>query len=169
MKIQFKILFLLIVPFFISGCYTVVWTPEMDFPDESDYDNSYNTYYLDEYHYYYDYPWWLSIAPPHKYRNDDKSYERNNETQNIRNSGNGRNSSADSGNEVLDTPSATRSKQDNNSSDNSSGNKSSSNENTKKTETSGSNNSTNTSRQSSDDSSNKVRNNDGNRNNGRSR
>jgi len=158
----------LIIPFLTNGCYTVLWTPDEDFPDESNYE-SYDTYYIDEYHYYYDYPWWLSFTPPYKDRIIDKIfYERNDATNKLRNNGNGRNSS-DSRNEVINTPLPTRnSTPPDNGSDNSSGNNNNTNTETKRTESVESNNSNN-SRQDSNSNSNNVRNNDGNRNNGKNR
>ncbi|MDO8549673.1 MAG: hypothetical protein Q7S39_05925 [Ignavibacteria bacterium] len=161
------LLVFLIIPFLTNGCYTVLWTPDEDFPDESNYEY-YDAYYIDEYHYYYDYPWWLSFTPPTKTRTDN-GYNRDDDTQKIRNSGNGRNNS-DSRNEVINTPPPTRNyTPSDNGSDNSSGNNNNTNTETKRTESVNSNNSSNNSRQDSNSNNNNVRNNDGNRNNGRNR
>ena len=162
LKKLFLVLFLCL-PFFTNGCYTVLWTPDEDFPDESSYDY-YGSYYIEEYHYYYDYPWWLSFTPPYKYRDNNEGYERDNGTSQIRNNGNGR---GDSGREILVTPPPTinYTPPDNS---NDSGNNSNTNSGTTRTESVNSNNSNN-SRQDSNSDSGSVRNNDGNRNNGRGR
>jgi hypothetical protein len=149
-----------VLPFITNGCYTILWTPEDDFPDESNY-GYYDSYYYDEYHYYYDYPWWLSFTSP-VYSDEDQSYERDKSTTTIRNNGNGR---GDSGlrNEIINTPPPTRSNTPpSTGSDNSSGTSST------KTRTE-SVDSNNNSRQGSNSNSGNVRNNDGNRNNGRGR
>ncbi|OGU74315.1 MAG: hypothetical protein A2V93_04885 [Ignavibacteria bacterium RBG_16_34_14] len=160
---NFKKLFLvifLIIAFLINGCYTILWTPDEDFPDESNYE-SYDTYYVDDYYYFYDYPWWLSFTPPTK-SGSDNSYERDNSMSKIRNNGNGR---GDSGREILVTPPPTRNyTPTDNGSDDTSGNNNTNTE-TKRTESVNSNNS----RQDSNSNNNSTRNNDGSRNNGRSR
>ena len=149
-----------LIPFLSNGCYTILWTPEDNFPDESNY-GYYDSYYFDEYNYYYDYPWWLSIAPPVR-TNDDKIYERDNSTTTLRNNGNGR--STDSEREVLNTPPPTRTYTPPSSgTENSSGTGFSTNMRTESV------NSGNNSRTGSNSSSGSVRNNDGNRNNGRGR
>ncbi len=162
MKTLNKILFFLLIPFFLSGCYTVIWTPEEDFPDESNYESYDNdTYYGEEYYYYYDYPWWLTIAPPTRDRTDDK-YKRDRSVSDIRNNGNGRNNPDRK--EILETPPPTRSSNTNNASNSSSSNTKTE---TKRTDSDSSNNSNDNSRQNSNSSNNNTRNNDGNRNNGR--
>lgn len=165
LKKLFLVIFLTI-PFLTNGCYTVLWTPDEDFPDESNYEY-YDSYYIEEYHYYYDYPWWLSFTPSYKYRTDDESYERDDDIRKIRDNGNGRGNS-DTRNEIINTPPPTRNYTP---SDNGSDNSGSSNDTrteTKRTESVNSNNSNN-SRQDSNSNNSSVRNNDGNRNNGRGR
>jgi len=162
MKSLNKILFFLLIPFFFGGCYTVIWTPEEDFPDESNYESYDNdTYYGEEYYYYYDYPWWLTIAPPTHNRTDEK-YKRDGSVSDIRNNGNGRNNPDRK--EILETPPPTRSSNTNNDS-----NSSSTKTESKRTESDSSNNSNDNSRNSSNSSNSNTRNNDGSRNNGRSR
>ncbi len=163
---KLSLIIFLIIPFLANGCYTVLWTPDEDFPNESNYEY-YDTYYSDEYIYFYDYPWWLSFTPTYKYRTDDNSYERDNSTNSIRNNGNGR---GDSGREILVTPPPTKNSiPRDNGSDNSSGNNNNTSTETKRTETDNSNSSNNNSRQDSNSNNSSVRNNDGNRNSGKGR
>jgi hypothetical protein len=106
----------------IAGCYTIIWSPGMDFPtadktleynstDTTDsysgsdnYGSSYgeDIYYSEPYygHYanYYNIPWWYSIAPPTVSNNNNKTnakatVNRNGDVTPIRNSGDGRGSS----------------------------------------------------------------------------
>ena len=68
-RIILNIIILAAVGLFLSGCYTVVWSPEDNFPTQSDYeqgynDGYYNSPYYGDYGYYYNYPWWLNITPP---------------------------------------------------------------------------------------------------------
>jgi hypothetical protein len=155
MNNNIKFLFaFLILPFILNGCYTVLWTPDDDLPNDSSYINN-NSYYIDDYHYYYDYPWWLTFTPPVRNRGEEiKHYEREGNITSIRNNGSGRNS--DSEREVLNTPPPTKSYTPLPS------------ETDKSSKSSDSNSNTNT-RQSSGSNENNVRNNDGNRNNGRGR
>ncbi|QQS37488.1 MAG: hypothetical protein IPM56_05905 [Ignavibacteriales bacterium] len=149
------IVFLFLIP--VTGCYTVVWEPDMDFPDESNsevsYDNYYDGQYYGHYDYFYNYPWWLSITPPTKERTIDR--DKNPAINTLRNDGGGRVSgNSRNPNEVLTTPPPTR----DGSSQSSNGNSNSGNtdrtiqtDNTNRTNNSGS-------------SQNSTRNNDGNRN-----
>ncbi len=68
-NIILNLLILTAVGLFLSGCYTVVWSPEDNFPTQSDYeqgyyDGYYGSPFYGDYGYYYNYPWWLNIAPP---------------------------------------------------------------------------------------------------------
>ena len=68
-RIILNIIILTSVGLFLSGCYTVVWNPEDNFPTQTDYgqgyyDRYYNSPFYGDYGYYYNYPWWLNIAPP---------------------------------------------------------------------------------------------------------
>jgi hypothetical protein len=166
LKIKIIVLLLFVLSFFVSGCYTVLWTPDVDFPDESYYSSSGGGYYYyDDYYYYYEYPWWLGITPPVK-REINEENERSGSTGSIRNSGDGR-GTGNSGNEVLSTPPATRSiTTGNNENSNSSNNSGSTTRQSVEQDrsSSGSNSNENT-RQRSNDSSNNTRNSDGNRNN----
>lgn len=60
---------ILAILFFLPGCYTVVWSPNMEFPKTEDYssDQFYDDRYYGEYNSYYEIPWWFSIAPPPVY------------------------------------------------------------------------------------------------------
>ena len=161
----------------ITGCYTIIWSPGMDFPtadrtseynssDTTDYyngsDNNGDVYYSEPYygHYagYYNIPWWYSIPPPTVSNSNNKNNgkataNRNGDVSPIRNSGDGRGNSDRNTGEIINTPPVTVS----GSGSTSSGTTTSTDP--KKTD-SGSDNS----RQST--SSGSVRNNDGNRNDG---
>lgn len=87
----------LIAALSISGCYTVLWTPEDRMPSNSDYgsetelNNSYT--YGDPlvygYGYYYSYPWWYDL----RYSPDNSTQTEINadDIESLRNSGSGRN------------------------------------------------------------------------------
>ena len=157
------------------GCYTVIWTPDEEFPTERDYE--YQGYYPDnyygDYYFFYDYPWWLTITPPDYTGSDNPGTERKKETTRTRNTDGGRSTTdrrnPDSGNtngNIIQTQSPTRdrSSDNNNSNNNDSGTTttSSSNDNSGSSSTE-----TDRSRSSSDNSgSGSSRNNDGGRNSG---
>jgi hypothetical protein len=166
----------------ITGCYTVIWSPGMDFPtadktseynstDTTDYyggsDNYSDTYgdvyysepYYGHYAGYYNIPWWYSIAPPtvsqNNYNNNGKTItNRSSDIGPIRNSGDGRGNPDRNTGDLINTPPVTIS----GSGSTNSGTTTISTE-PKKTD-SGSNNA----RQNT--SSGSVRNNDGSRNDG---
>jgi hypothetical protein len=166
----------------ITGCYTVIWSPGMDFPsadNNSEYNSADTTlyytgsdnysdpygevYYSEPYygHYanYYNVPWWYSIAPPpgsnHKNKNNGKTaVNRNAEVTPVRNSGDGRGASDRNTGDIITTPPVSVS-----GSGNTTTGAGTSNSDPKKTD-SGSDNS----RQGNNSGS--VRNNDGNRNDG---
>jgi hypothetical protein len=150
-----RIVFLLFLILTIPGCYTVVWEPDMEFPNEnnSEYttDNYYDGGYYGDYNYFYNYPWWLSLNPPTKDRNSSDR-DKNSPISTLRNTGDGR-SPGDGRNPggVINTPPPTR----DGSNGNTTSNEGSSSGETVKTDTNRSN--------SSGNSSNPVRNNDGNR------
>lgn len=179
--------FLIVVAIFsflnITGCYTVVWSPGMDFPtadrtteynssDTTDYYNNGSDNYGDTYgdvyysepyfgHYanYYNIPWWYSIAPPvgstHIKNNSGKSaVNKTGDVNPIRNTGDGRGNTDRTAGDLVTTPPVSVS-----GSGNTGTGAGTSNSEPKKTD-SGSDNS----RQST--SSGSVRNNDGNRNDG---
>lgn len=88
---------ILIVAVSISGCYTVLWTPEDRMPSDSYYENvtefnnsfGYGDPLLFGYGYYYSYPWWYDL---HYSPNNSTQIENNSEDiESLRNSGNGRN------------------------------------------------------------------------------
>jgi hypothetical protein len=158
-----KILFstIILVSFFISGCYTVIWTPEDEFPNDENYNND-PGYYIDNYYYYYDYPWWYTITPPSpKTKNGEYERDRNNNINKIRNNGDGRRTE-EQGREVLNTPPPTVDSD----SDKNTGNTSAE---VKSNVSNSTPNLNKSSRQNSGNSSNNVRNNNGSRNNGRGR
>ena len=116
----------------ITGCYTVIWSPGMDFPtadrtadfnssdstgyfDGSDnYGYTYGDAYYNEPYYgpyagYYNIPWWYSVAPPSVSNNNNKNNakttaKRNSDVSPIRNSGDGRGSSDRNTGEIINTP-----------------------------------------------------------------
>ena len=131
-----KKLFGVIAIFFllsITGCYTVIWSPGMDFPtgdrsseynsndttgyySGSDYSggSNYGEVYYDEPNYgpyagYYNIPWWYSIAPPsvskdHNKNNGKTATTRSGDVAPIRNSGDGRGSTTSNPGEIINTP-----------------------------------------------------------------
>jgi hypothetical protein len=166
----------------ITGCYTVIWSPGMDFPTSdrtSDYDSSdttgyygtseinsdiyddvyYNEPYYGHYADYYNIPWWYSIPPStvtnnHNKNNGKATANSSGDVSPIRNSGNGRGNSGRSSGDIINTPPVTVS-----GSGSTSSGTSTTNTEPKKTD-SGSENTRHSS------SSGSVRNNDGNRNDG---
>jgi hypothetical protein len=162
-----------------TGCYTVIWSPGMDFPtadknsdynsidstgysSESDnYGNNYGDAYYNEPYYgpyagYYNIPWWYSIAPPSVNKDNNKTNGKTATTKNgdvspIRNSGDGRGNSGRNTGEIINTAPVSVS--------GSGSTSSGTNSNPKKSDSNSDN-----SRQSSGSGS--VRNNDGNRNDG---
>jgi len=166
----------------ITGCYTVIWSPGMDFPTadrtpdfnstdttgyysgSDNYSNTYGDVYYDEPYYgpyagYYNIPWWYSVPPPtvsnnHNKKNGKTTAERNGDVSPVRNSGDGRGSSDRNTGDIINTPPVTVS------GSGSTGSGSSTTGTDPKKTDSGSDNS----RQST--SSGSVRNNDGNRNDG---
>ncbi len=64
--ITLKIIFITLVMLGLNGCYTVIWSPDSEFPTE---DNSttniyYGDAYYGDYYYFYDTPWWWDYTPP---------------------------------------------------------------------------------------------------------
>jgi hypothetical protein len=69
MKINlFRILFSFLITISLTGCYTVLWTPNDNFPTDSNSDNQddgfYPETYYGDYAPYYTTPWWYEITPP---------------------------------------------------------------------------------------------------------
>jgi hypothetical protein len=154
-----------------TGCYTIVWSPDTEFPTEKNYNNNdgyYPDYYYGDYYYFYDYPWWFNITPPiYIDKTKERTVVRDQSDSHLRNNDSGRRT--DSGRkEIIQTNTPTR--DGNKNSDNDNNSSSSSNNDSVDRQSSSNNNSgntqnTNTSR-SSDNSSNNTRNNDGGRNTG---
>lgn len=70
----------------LQGCYTIIWTPDIDFPNKDNNDNSdsyYDEIYYGEYTPYYGAPWWYTIPPPTTFAPILK--ERNDEAKKLRN------------------------------------------------------------------------------------
>jgi hypothetical protein len=158
MKSLIKILPLVFgLSFLSTGCYTVVWDPSQEFPNDQSYSDStdfYDTDYYGGYYGFYETPWWITFPPyianPNYDQGNaitrDRSNTRSGEVESTRNNG-GRGYTNDNGRTTLPPPTV---------SSGSSGSAS-----TSKTRDSGSdNNNTNTSSSNSSSSS--------NNNNGRS-
>jgi len=65
-KLLFKLSFILLIIFGFSGCYTIIWSPDSEFPNQDNSDNStiyYGDPYYGPYYDYYDIPWWYDFAP----------------------------------------------------------------------------------------------------------
>ena len=153
-----KSIIILSAIFFLSGCYTVLWMPEDEFPTESSYNEFYSEPYYGDYYSFYDYPWWLSFVPPSTPVGSDYIRTENGTTTSIRNEGEGR--GTDTGREIRTTDPPSRDvSNNNNSSNNSSNTNNSSNNNNNSSSVNSNNNSSST--RSSDNNS--IRNNDGNR------
>ena len=153
-KLKYYI-FIISSAFLLNGCYTILWTPEEDFPSESTINNYYDETYYGDYYSFYDYPWWLSIAPPAAPIGSDYIRTKDGTITNIRNEGQGRNSN--DSREIIKTNPPSR--------DISGSNSSSGSQNSGNSSSSGStsvNSSSNNNSRSSDNSS--VRNNNGGRN-----
>ena len=102
MKIFIKIFALLIgINFFLTGCYTIVWSPSQELPtEESYYDENdfYETEYYGNYGTYYETPWWVDapiylISPgssteSYKTRDGSSSNRSSETTESFRNDGN---------------------------------------------------------------------------------
>ena len=176
MKSKFlKYLMILIAAISFAGCYTVMWTPDKEFPTADTTSNVeqygyYNDQYYGDYAYYYGYPWWYSITPPAPYYTPGSAYVRDTSgaMQSLRNGMGGRGTD---GRSILHTAPAARtvtSASDSGSSSNSSaGNSGSNNSNYNRTETtnSGSNSSAARSNSTQKEGTNSARNNNGGRNN----
>lgn len=68
-----------------QGCYTVIWTPDIDFPTKETSDNS-DSYYEEPYLIpYYGDPWWYTVPPPPTFTPLVK--ERSDEATKLRNGG----------------------------------------------------------------------------------
>ena len=75
----------------MSGCYTVIWMPEDEFPSEIATNEYYPETYYGDYYSFYDYPWWLSICSSKRYLLEVITSELKMErTSSIRNEGQGR-------------------------------------------------------------------------------
>lgn len=176
MKRYFLIFVLFITLSVLPGCYTVLWTPEDEFPSSEKYrqenydeNNYYADSYYGEYGYYYQYPWWLSIAPPaysapgrdngddNNDRSDSPAMERLRNRDGSRNSGSGRET-------IINNAPVTRSSGSSGSSGSSTSTESSGK--TRESSNSGSNSSGNSGRSSGSNDSNSSRNDNGGRNNG---
>ncbi|NWF88548.1 MAG: hypothetical protein HXY50_03705 [Ignavibacteriaceae bacterium] len=148
-------IFTLLIVFAINGCYTIIWTPDEEFPTESTTNDYYSETYYGDYYSFYDYPWWLSYVPPSTPAGSEYIRDKNGSTSSVRNEGQGRSNTDRTNTHNINSP--TRDVSNTSSSGNTS-NSSTSSDNSSSVNSS--NNNSNT--RSSDNNS--VRNNDGNRN-----
>lgn len=183
MKTKIKILAAIFaLQFLFTGCYTIVWDPDEQFPTSENLSGDSGFYeedYYGSYGGYYETPWWITFPVYVVYPNNEKPVTpRSSDTQTLRNSSGGRGtqdrvpsltnptrgttttSGTGSTTDINKTPPPTRNTDTNKSSDTSTKSGSSSNSSSSSTS-----NSTNT--RSSD--SNNVRNESGNRNSGNGR
>ncbi|MDP1994172.1 MAG: hypothetical protein Q8K40_02895 [Ignavibacteria bacterium] len=61
-----KLLAFVFLLFGLQGCYTVIWTPDIDFPTKENSDDSESYYeepYYGDYTPYYGLPWWYTVPP----------------------------------------------------------------------------------------------------------
>jgi hypothetical protein len=84
----YKSVIAFVLLFGLQGCYTQLWSPDMEFPNEKNSSRVYNFYYNGYYYDYYFNPWWYNITPPAVY--NDPEYTRDRETGTIRNNDGGR-------------------------------------------------------------------------------
>ncbi len=78
MKTLYKIVipFVFLAAFGLTGCYTVMWSPDTQMPERQDNEDSYyNNPYYGDYYYYYDDPWWYAVIPQGHYK-DQPAYLR---------------------------------------------------------------------------------------------
>jgi hypothetical protein len=84
----YKSVIAFVLLFGLQGCYTKLWSPDMEFPNASNSSQVYNYYYHGHYYDYYYSPWWYNITPPAVY--NDPGSTRDSETGAIRNNDGGR-------------------------------------------------------------------------------
>ncbi len=92
-KILFNSLLSLFILFGLSGCYTIIWSPDTEFPNEGNSEASsiyYGDTYYGPYYIWYDVPWWLDYTPPISTTTGSGSRDNNTETGRLRDTGNGR-------------------------------------------------------------------------------
>jgi hypothetical protein len=131
----------------LPGCYTVIWNPDMEFPNEDNSDVVYNnSFYFGDLYNYYCLPWWFRVSDPGL--GSGGYVERTDTDESIRNGDSGRRNGSVGGFITPGTPG-----------------RSSNNPGSTTTQSSGSNDNSSGSRNSSTDSSrNESRNNDSGRN-----
>jgi uncharacterized membrane protein YgcG len=88
-KLVFKIIFIAIVAIGFTGCYTIIWSPDSQFPTE---DNSsatiyYGDTYYGDYYYFYDTPWWWDYVPPVSLQTATGTRSDNADNQTLRGNG----------------------------------------------------------------------------------
>lgn len=77
-KILLSIFLSVITTIGLSGCYTIIWSPDSEFPtqDNSDYTTIYySPTYYGPYYGWYDVPWWYDYAPPVTVPTGDRTHE----------------------------------------------------------------------------------------------
>lgn len=161
-----KILFTVLIFIGLNGCYTIIWSPDSEFPTQDNSDNStiyYGDTYYGPYYIYYDTPWWYDYAPPVVSRPETKTREDNSDIGRLRDSGGDRGTAG----RIPDVqpPSRSENSSDTSSSDKSSGNSGSSSSGST-VRNSSSSGSGNTSGRDNSSGSGTVRNNNGGRSSG---
>ncbi len=161
-KYIFKLFLIVTVVFSLTGCYTIMWSPDEQLPSsENNNQIYYSEPYYGDYGYYYDYPWWLTGTPAYVTPSESHSTERNSGNSSVRDNNGSRYTPAER--PIVNTKSPTR--------DSNSGNNNDSSGSVSKT--SSTNNSGEQTRTSesprSNDGNNSARNNNGSRNSGNGR
>ena len=86
------ILAVIILTFGLQGCYTIIWNPDQEFPTEENTTSIYgDSFYYNDYYFFYDYPWWFRISSP--LIAVDEIYDRGDSQESIRNNDGGRSGS----------------------------------------------------------------------------
>jgi len=98
--IIYKFVLLFGLTFSLSGCYTIIWEPDKEFPDEQSYNYNEDGEFYDYEAYggyvdYYESPWWVTHVVYITTTNENgdevvtkvRNNGRNSDTENMRNSG----------------------------------------------------------------------------------
>jgi len=160
-KLLLQIFFITLFIFGLNGCYTIIWSPDSEFPNQ---DNSeavtvyYGDIYYGDYYYFYDIPWWYDYNPPVATGSDTKNRENNPDIGTLRDTG-GRS-------DPLRVPDVQPPSRDQNSSGNNNDNSSSSSNNTSSNSSSDRGSSSSSSGSSGSSGSSTERNSNGERSSG---
>jgi len=78
MKFNLSLLIIIVSSIFFGGCYTVLWNPNLQMPETSEYSEE-ESYYIDRFVPYYDTPWWNNYSLPTI--SEETTKNRNNSTE----------------------------------------------------------------------------------------